>query len=78
MKIFLSPLVARGGVPAAELHSHSRVRFLWNPVPPVYHMPESELAGGSRCLKLAQANNLRDPILKKPITKTGLVEWLKV
>jgi hypothetical protein len=28
--------------------------------------------------KPAQANSLRDPILKKPITKKGLVEWLKV
>jgi hypothetical protein len=28
--------------------------------------------------KPAQANSLRDPILKKPLTKKGLVEWLKV
>jgi hypothetical protein len=27
--------------------------------------------------KPAWANNSRDPILKKTITKTGLVEWLK-
>jgi hypothetical protein len=25
----------------------------------------------------AQANSFRDPILKKPITNKGLVEWLK-
>jgi hypothetical protein len=25
-----------------------------------------------------QANILQDPILKKPITRKGLVEWLKV
>jgi hypothetical protein len=29
-------------------------------------------------LKTAQANSSRDPILKKTITKKGLVEWLKV
>jgi hypothetical protein len=29
-------------------------------------------------LKPAQANSSQDPILKKPITKKGLVEWLKV
>jgi hypothetical protein len=28
--------------------------------------------------KPAQANSSQDPILKKPITKKGLVEWLKV
>jgi hypothetical protein len=28
--------------------------------------------------KAAQANSLGDPISKKPITKIGLVEWLKV
>jgi hypothetical protein len=28
--------------------------------------------------KPAQANNWRNPISKKPITKKGLVEWLKV
>jgi hypothetical protein len=28
--------------------------------------------------KPLQANSLRDPILKNPITKTGLLEWLKV
>jgi hypothetical protein len=29
-------------------------------------------------LKPAWANSSRDPILKKPIKKKGLVEWLKV
>jgi hypothetical protein len=29
-------------------------------------------------LKPAWANSSRDPILKKPIIKIGLVEWLKV
>jgi hypothetical protein len=29
-------------------------------------------------LKPARANSSRDPISKKPFTKTGLVEWLKV
>jgi hypothetical protein len=29
-------------------------------------------------LKPAQANSLRDPILKKTNTKKGLVEWLKM
>jgi hypothetical protein len=28
--------------------------------------------------KPAQANSLRDPIVKKPFTKKGQVEWLKV
>jgi hypothetical protein len=28
--------------------------------------------------KPASTNSSRDPILKKPITKTGLVEWLKM
>jgi hypothetical protein len=28
--------------------------------------------------KPAWANSSRDPILKKPFTKIGLVEWLKV
>jgi hypothetical protein len=31
-----------------------------------------------RSLKPAQANSLRDPILKKTHHKKGLVEWLKV
>jgi hypothetical protein len=31
-----------------------------------------------RGLKLAQANSLRDPILKTPNMKKRLVEWLKV
>jgi hypothetical protein len=31
-----------------------------------------------RGLKLAGANSWRDPISKKPITKIGLMEWLKV
>jgi hypothetical protein len=26
----------------------------------------------------AQVNSLRDPVSKKPTTKKGLVEWLKV
>jgi hypothetical protein len=29
-------------------------------------------------LKPVQANSLRDPISNKPITKIGLVEWLKM
>jgi hypothetical protein len=29
-------------------------------------------------MKPARANSLRDPISKKPFTKIGLVEWLKV
>jgi hypothetical protein len=40
------------------------------------------LAGGrdqeDRGSKPAQANNSQDLILKKPFTKKGLVEWLKV
>jgi hypothetical protein len=28
--------------------------------------------------KPALANSSRDPVLKKPITKKGLVEWLKL
>jgi hypothetical protein len=28
--------------------------------------------------KPAQANNSWDPILEKPFTKTGMMEWLKV
>jgi hypothetical protein len=28
--------------------------------------------------KPAQSNSARDPISKKPITKIGLMEWLKV
>jgi hypothetical protein len=31
-----------------------------------------------RSSKLAGANSSSDPILKKPITKIGLVEWFKV
>jgi hypothetical protein len=31
-----------------------------------------------RDLKPARANSSRDPIFSKPITKIGLVEWLKV
>jgi hypothetical protein len=30
------------------------------------------------CLKSVQTNSSQDPISKKPITKIGLVEWLKV
>jgi hypothetical protein len=33
---------------------------------------------GDRGLKPAGANSPRDPILKKKITKIGLVKWLKV
>jgi hypothetical protein len=29
-------------------------------------------------LKPAQANSSRDPMLKKPFTEKGIVEWLKV
>jgi hypothetical protein len=33
---------------------------------------------GNHSLKPAWANSSQEPILKKPITKIGLVEWLKV
>jgi hypothetical protein len=29
------------------------------------------------CLKPAWANSSRDPVLKNPITKKGLMEWLR-
>jgi hypothetical protein len=48
------------------------VAHTWNP----------SYSGGrdqeDRSLKPAWANNSRDPILKKPNTKKGLMEWLKV
>jgi hypothetical protein len=44
----------------------------------VPHTCDSSYSGGrdqeDRDLKPAQANSLRDPILKKPITQKGLVE----
>jgi hypothetical protein len=49
---------------------------------PVAHACNPTYSGGrdqeDHGLKPAQANSLQDPILKKPFTKTGLVEWLKV
>jgi hypothetical protein len=49
---------------------------------PVAHACNPSYSGGrdqeDHGLKPAQANSLQDPILKKPFTKTGLVEWLKV
>jgi hypothetical protein len=48
---------------------------------PVAHTCNPSYSGGrdqeDRGLKPAQANSLRDPILKKPIKK-GLVKWLMV
>jgi hypothetical protein len=47
----------------------------------VAHACNPSYSGGrdqeAQGLKPAQANSLRDPISKRPITK-GLVEWLKV
>jgi hypothetical protein len=48
---------------------------------PVAHTCNPSYSGGihqeDRGLKPAWANSSRDPILKKTITKKGLVEWLK-
>jgi hypothetical protein len=48
----------------------------------VAHACDPSYSGGrgqeDRCLKPAWANGLQVPISKKPITKKGLVEWLKV
>jgi hypothetical protein len=41
---------------------------------PTYSVGRDQEDHGS---KPAQANSSRDPISKKPITKIGLVEWLK-
>jgi hypothetical protein len=49
---------------------------------PVAHAYNPRYSGGrdqeDHSLKPAQANSLEDPISKNPITKIGLVEWLKV
>jgi hypothetical protein len=49
---------------------------------PVAHACNPSYPGGrdqeDRGLKPVWANNLRDSILKKPITKIRLLEWLKV
>jgi hypothetical protein len=49
---------------------------------PVAHAYKPSYSGGrdqEDCgSKPAQVNNSKDPILKKPITKRGLVEWLKM
>jgi hypothetical protein len=49
------------------------------PVAPAYNPSYS---GGrdqeDNSSKIAPVNSCRDPISKKPITKKGLVEWLKV
>jgi hypothetical protein len=48
---------------------------------PVAHAYNPSYPGGSNQedggSKPAQANSSRDPTSKKPITKTGLAEWLK-
>jgi hypothetical protein len=48
----------------------------------VAHVCNPSYSGGrdleDRSSKPAQANSLGDPISKKPITKKGLVKWLKV
>jgi hypothetical protein len=49
---------------------------------PVAHTCNPSYSGGrdqkDHSSKPAQGNSSRHPILKKPITKKGLVEWLKV
>jgi hypothetical protein len=49
---------------------------------PVAHSCNPSYSGGrdqeDHGLKPAQANSSKDPIMKKLITKKGLVEWLKV
>jgi hypothetical protein len=49
---------------------------------PVAHTCNPSYTGGrdqeDHGLKPAQANSLKDPILKNPISKIGLLEWLKV
>jgi hypothetical protein len=48
----------------------------------VAHAYNPSYSGGrdqeDRGLKSTPANSSQDPISEKPITKTGLVEWLKV
>jgi hypothetical protein len=44
-----------------------------------YNLSYSQCRDQEDCSsKVAQANNSGSPISKKPITKIGLVEWLKV
>jgi hypothetical protein len=51
----------------------------WAPVVRAYNPSYSGGRDQEDChSKPAQANSLQDPISKTPITKKGLVEWLKV
>jgi hypothetical protein len=49
---------------------------------PVAHVCNFSYSGGrdqeDRCLKPAQVNSSVRPYLKKPFSKIGLVEWIKV
>jgi hypothetical protein len=56
-----------------------RVTYCWGPVPHAYNPNYSGGRNQEDCgSKPAQADNSLDPISKIPITKIGLVEWLKV
>jgi hypothetical protein len=52
--------------------------LLWALVAHVYNPSERRQRSGGSQFEGSRANSLRDPILKIPITKKGLVEWLKV
>jgi hypothetical protein len=45
-------------------------------MPVILAIQETEINQEDHGSKPVQANSLREPILKKPITKKGLVEWL--
>jgi hypothetical protein len=54
--------------------NHGQVPVVYACNPSYSGMRDKEDCGS----KPAQANSLRETFLKKPITKKGLVEWLKV
>jgi hypothetical protein len=61
-------------IKGGEKRSYSGRRRL---TPIILPIPGRQRSGGSR-FEASQANSSRDPVLKKLITKKGLVECLKV
>jgi hypothetical protein len=65
-------LTDKGLIPKIHKASHALVTHTCNSS---YSEGRNQEGSGS---KPTWANSLRDPISKKPITKKGLVEWLKL
>jgi hypothetical protein len=90
----MSIIPAQGRLRQKELGFKASLGYIGDPVSkkakadlgtsemPVTHACNPSHSGGrdqeDRSSKPAQVHSSQDPISKKPITKKGLVEWLKV